>query len=354
MHVSTRWCALAEVTSTSTNGDHPEPLLDVRDLRVTFQSRSGTVTAVDGLDLRVAPGEVVGIVGESGSGKSVSMMSILGLLRSANTTVTGHAHFRGADLLAMSDKELRQVRGRQIAMIFQDPMTALTPVYTVGWHIAEQLRAHTSMSRAGAKARAIELLEAVGIPNAARRVSAYPHELSGGMRQRAVIAMALSCNPALLIADEPTTALDVTTQAQILDLLRSLQREYSSAIVLITHDIGVVSTLADRVVVMYGGKPVEEGGRREVIRTARHPYTRGLLASIPRIDGPGKERLEAIPGAPPSLADPPTGCRFAPRCSHRFDRCAEQPALTGASSHRSACWLTAEDRAAQPATEGHR
>jgi len=329
-------------------------LLDVRDLRVTFRSGSGTVTAVDGLDLRVAPGEVLGVVGESGSGKSVSMMSILGLLRGPNTTVTGTANFRGADLLAMSDQQLRQVRGRHIAMIFQDPMTALTPVYTVGWHIAEQLRAHTSMSRSRAKARAIELLDAVGIPNAARRVSAYPHELSGGMRQRAVIAMALSCNPALLIADEPTTALDVTTQAQILDLLRNLQREHSSAIIMITHDIGVVSTLADRVVVMYGGKPVEEGSRREVFRTARHPYTRGLLASVPRIDGPSVDMLAAIPGMPPSLSDLPTGCRFAPRCSHQFDRCDEQPALAGATSHRAACWLTVEEAAARPATEGLR
>jgi peptide/nickel transport system ATP-binding protein len=330
---STRRCVLADST----------PLLDVRDLHVTFRSRFGAVTAVDGLDLSVAPGEVVGVVGESGSGKSVSMMSILGLLQGPNTTVTGTAEFRGSDLLRMSGKELRRVRGREIAMIFQDPMTALTPVYTVGWHIVEQLRAHQTLSKAKAKARAVELLDSVGIPNAARRASAYPHELSGGMRQRAVIAMALSCNPALLIADEPTTALDVTTQAQILELLRELQREYGSAIIMITHDIGVVSTLADRVVVMYGGKPVEQGARREVFRSARHPYTRGLLASVPRLDGPAKQLLAAIPGKPPALSDLPDGCRFAPRCSHRFDRCDAEPPLAPGVGHRSACWLDATE-----------
>jgi peptide/nickel transport system ATP-binding protein len=319
-------------------------LLAIRDLRVTFRSRQSTVTAVDGLSLTVAPGEVLGIVGESGSGKSVSMMSVLGLIRDPNATVTGEALFAGEDLLTMPDKKLRAVRGRRVAMIFQDPMTALTPVYTVGWHIAEQLRAHFPLTRAQARERAIELLDEVGIPNAARRVDAYPHELSGGMRQRAVIAMALACDPVLLIADEPTTALDVTTQAQILDLMRRLRQDHGSAIVLITHDMGVISTIADRVLVMYGGKPVEQGPRRDVFRESRHPYTRGLLRSVPRVSGKKADRLAAIPGAPISLADPPVGCGFGPRCGYRHDACGTSPEMAGGPDHRFACWLPDERR----------
>ncbi len=315
-------------------------LLEIRDLSVRFRGRSSSVTAVDGLSLSLAPGEVLGIVGESGSGKSVSMMSVLGLIRNANATVTGEVIFGGQNLLAMPDKRLRTVRGRQIAMIFQDPMTALTPVYTVGWHIAEALRAHRRMSRAQAKVRAIELLTEVGIPNPERRVDAFPHELSGGMRQRAVIAMALACGPALLIADEPTTALDVTTQAQILDLMRRLRQEHGSAIILITHDMGVVSSIADRVLVMYGGRPVEQGPRRQVFGAPRHPYTRGLLRSVPSVTGPRPRRLAAIPGVPISLEDPPIGCGFAPRCEHRHDACGQRPALSGAGPHRYACWLS--------------
>jgi peptide/nickel transport system ATP-binding protein len=322
----------------------PEPLLDVLDLKVSFRTRHGTVTAVDGLSFSVAPGEVLGVVGESGSGKSVSMLGVLGLIRDPNATVSGQVLFRGRDLVAIPEKELRTLRGRDIAMVFQDPMTALTPVYTVGWHIAEQIRTHENVSRRGARARAVQLLEEVGIPDAGSRVDSYPHEFSGGMRQRAVIAMAMACGPALLIADEPTTALDVTTQAQILDLMRR-QNAGGSAIVLITHDMGVVSEIADRVLVMYGGRAVEEGPRREVFRTPRHPYTWGLLDSVPRVLGPRLRRLPAIPGLPVSPLDTPAGCAFAPRCGLRHPACEERPALAG-DGHRDACWLPTDNRAA--------
>ena len=240
-----------------------EPLLEVRDLTVRFRTRQGLVTAVDGLSFSLQPGQVLGIVGESGSGKSVSCLAILRLLTDPNVRISGEVVFRGRDLLTVSDKQMRAVRGREIAMIFQDPMTALTPVYTVGWHIAEQIRAHEKVSRAAARARAVQLLDEVGIPNPQRRVDAYPHQFSGGMRQRAVIAMALACSPALLIADEPTTALDVTIQAQILQLMQRLQADHGSSILLITHDMGVVSEIADRVLVMYGGRAAEVGSRSD-------------------------------------------------------------------------------------------
>ncbi|WP_405824720.1 ABC transporter ATP-binding protein [Streptomyces sp. NBC_01390] len=321
-----------------------EPLLDVRDLRISFRTRTGTVTAVDGLSFSVVPGEILGVVGESGSGKSVSMLAVLRLLTSPNVTVTGEVRFRGRDLLTLPDKEMRSVRGREIAMVFQDPMTALTPVYTVGWQIAEQIRAHEKVSRKEALARAVDLLSDVGIPDAASRVDAYPHEFSGGMRQRAVIAMALACGPALLIADEPTTALDVTIQAQILDLMRELNQR-GSAVVLITHDMGVVSEIADRVLVMYGGRAAEEGPRRAVFHGPRHPYTWGLLDSVPRVGGPRLRRLPTIAGVPVSPDSLPEGCAFAPRCPARHDRCAERPVLRGESGHLDACWLPAEERA---------
>ncbi len=326
-----------------------QPLLDVRDLRVSFRTRRGTVTAVDGLSLSVAPGEILGVVGESGSGKSVSMLAVLRLLTSPNVTVTGQVLFRGRDLLALPDKEMRSVRGREIAMVFQDPMTALTPVYTVGWQIAEQIRAHEKVSRKEALARAVGLLSDVGIPDAASRVRAYPHEFSGGMRQRAVIAMALACGPALLIADEPTTALDVTIQAQILDLMRELNGR-GSAVVVITHDMGVVSEIADRVLVMYGGRAAEEGPRRAVFHGPRHPYTWGLLDSVPRVGGPRLRRLPTIAGVPVSPDSVPEGCAFAPRCPARHDRCDERPVLTGDLGHRDACWLPFEDRASARTT----
>jgi peptide/nickel transport system ATP-binding protein len=319
------------------------PLLEVEDLRVSFSTRDGVVQAVDGLSLSVGRRETVGIVGESGSGKSVSMYSILGLVRDANVTITGRVRFEGRDILGLPDDEMRTLRGRDVAMIFQDPMTALTPVYTVGWQIVEQIRAHQEVTKAQARQRAVELLGEVGIPDPARRVNLYPHEMSGGMRQRAMIAMALSCNPKLLVADEPTTALDVTTQAQILDLMRRLQDVHQSSIVIITHDMGVISEMAERVVVMYAGRPVEVGQRREVIREARHPYTWGLLGAVPRTESK-RTRLLTIPGNPVSPLNLPPGCSFAPRCVHRFEKCTQRPELTGQDGHLDACWLDARQK----------
>jgi peptide/nickel transport system ATP-binding protein len=323
-----------------------EPLLEVKDLRVSFRSRRGTVHAVDGLSFTLHPGELLAIVGESGSGKSVSMMSILKLIRDPNCVVEGEARFLGRDLVAMQDKELRSLRGKDIAMVFQDPMTSLTPVYTVGWHIAEQIRAHESVSKAAARQRAVTLLEEVGIPDPQRRVDDYPHQFSGGMRQRAVIAMALANSPTLLIADEPTTALDVTTQAQILALLQRLQRDHGSSIVLITHDMGVVSETADRVLVMYAGRAVEQGPREAVFRRPDHPYTWGLLGSVPRVNAPRQRRLATIPGSPISVEAVPHGCPFQPRCRYRHDRCVERPPLEGEIDHVDACWLPRDDRQA--------
>jgi len=322
------------------------PVLEVRDLNVRFRTRAGIVQAVNGLSLQVAPGEVLSIVGESGSGKSVSMYSVMGLVKDRNATITGSARFQGRDILGLDDAAMAGIRGREIAMIFQDPMTSLTPVYTIGWQIAEQLRAHGDLTKREARDRAVELLDEVGIPDPRRRVDNYPHEFSGGMRQRAMIAMALSCNPSLLIADEPTTALDVTIQAQILDLMRRLREKHGSSIVLITHNMGVVSELADRVIVMYAGRVVESGPRREVIRRARHPYTWGLLDAVPRI-GDARRRLTTIPGSPVSPLAVPAGCPFEPRCVYRLDACSQPPPLTGAGDHLDACWLPSEDRAAQ-------
>jgi peptide/nickel transport system ATP-binding protein len=319
------------------------PLLEVEDLRVSFATRGGVVKAVDGLSLEVGRKEVVGIVGESGSGKSVAMYSLLGLVRDANVTITGEVRFEGREILGLPDQDLRQIRGRDVAMIFQDPMTALTPVYTVGWQIVEQIRTHEEVTKAQARARAIELLGEVGIPDPARRVDLYPHEFSGGMRQRVVIAMALSCHPKLLIADEPTTALDVTTQAQILELMKRLQEVYDSSIVLITHDMGVISEMADRVVVMYAGRPVEIGNRRAVIRSARHPYTWGLLGAVPRVESK-RARLVTIPGTAVSPLNLPPGCAFAPRCEHRFDVCEQRPELRGDDGHQDACWLDPDQK----------
>jgi peptide/nickel transport system ATP-binding protein len=323
-----------------------EPLLEVDDLRVSFRSRRGVVHAVDGLSFALHAGELLAIVGESGSGKSVSMMSMLKLIRDPNCVVEGQARFLGRDLVAMRDKELRTLRGKDIAMIFQDPMTSLTPVYTVGWHIAEQIRAHEPVSKAAARARAITLLDEVGIPDPQRRIDDYPHQFSGGMRQRAVIAMALANNPQLLIADEPTTALDVTTQAQILALLQRLQRDHGSSIILITHDMGVVSETADRVLVMYAGRAVEQGPREAVFRRPNHPYTWGLLGSVPRVNAPRQRRLPTIPGSPISVEAVPHGCPFQPRCRYRHDQCAERPELAGSLDHVDACWLPREDRQA--------
>ena len=346
-------------------------MLSVEGLHVAFRGRTGPVVAVSDLSFDLAPGEVLGIVGESGSGKSVSVLSMLGLVPNPNILLSGSALFRGTQLVGADDDTLRAIRGRQIAFVPQDPMTALTPVYTVGWHIAEQLRAHRDMSKRAARSRAVELLGEVGIPSPERRVDDYPHEFSGGMRQRAVIAMALSCEPALVIADEPTTALDVTSQAQILDLLRRLRTDHGSSVVLITHDMGVVSEMADRVLVMYAGRAVEVGPRSPVFRSPRHPYTWGLLESVPRMTealpggaptlpgaaagaGAGaprapRRRLPTIPGSPVTPAEAGSGCVFASRCRHRFYACDTQPPLRPSGdvpSHSDACWLPAADRAA--------
>jgi peptide/nickel transport system ATP-binding protein len=319
----------------------PEPLLEVRNLRVSFRTEAGIVRAVDGISLRVDVDDVVGVVGESGSGKTVSMMAVMRLIRDPNAIVEGEVLLRGRDLMALSAGEMRGIRGNEIAMIFQDPMTALTPVYTIGWQIEEQLHAHRDLSKRQARERAIELLAEVGIPNPERRVDQYPHEFSGGMRQRAMIAMALSCNPSLLIADEPTTALDVTIQAQILELMKRLRRDHGSSILIITHDMGVVSDIAERVVVMYAGSVVEEGPKSAVFRNPQHPYTWGLLGSIPRVGRTRGRRLTVIPGQPPSLLAPPPGCRFAPRCAYAFPACEERPALLPrvAPDHTDACHL---------------
>jgi peptide/nickel transport system ATP-binding protein len=317
--------------------------LSVHDLKVSFATRQGEVRAVDGLSLEVGQKEVVGIVGESGSGKSVAMYSMLGLVRDANASITGSVRFEGKEILGLADRDMQSIRGGDIGMIFQDPMTALTPVYTVGWQIVEQIRAHTDMTKAQAKERAIELLAEVGIPDPRTRVNHYPHEFSGGMRQRVVIAMALSCNPKLLIADEPTTALDVTTQAQILSLMSRLQETHGSSIVIITHDMGVIAEMAHRVVVMYAGRPAEIGPEIDVVRAPRHPYTWGLLGAVPRA-GTRSRRLATIPGNAISPLDVPVGCAFAPRCEYRMAICVERPVMKGTGGHQDACWLSDEQR----------
>ncbi|WP_422742760.1 ABC transporter ATP-binding protein [Mycobacterium sp. WMMD1722] len=316
-------------------------LLSVNDLRVRFATDDGIVKAVDGVSFGVAPGEILAIVGESGCGKSVTAQTIIGLTRSSNAVIDGSVEFEDRDLTELDDEGLRTVRGEQIAMIFQDPMSSLNPVYRVGDQIVEMIRAHRTISTADARARAVELLRTVGIPNPERRVRNYPHEFSGGMRQRVMIAMALALEPELLIADEPTTALDVTVQAQILRLLETLNAERDLAVVLITHDLGVVAEVADRVVVMYAGQIVEDGTLDDIFYDPQHPYTAGLLGSLARLDQPRAERLNQISGSPPSLLDPPTGCRFAARCPHRFDKCDQMPTLEdrAGAGHLDRCWL---------------
>jgi peptide/nickel transport system ATP-binding protein len=318
-----------------------EQLLEVRSLKVSFRTEDGTVKAVDGVSLSLSEGETLGIVGESGSGKSVTMMSVMRLITDPNARFEGEVFYKGRDLMKLGQDQIRGIRGAGIAMIFQDPMTSLNPVYQVGWQIAEQIRAHEQISRHAARARAIDLLKAVGIPHARERVGDYPHQFSGGMRQRVMIAMALSCNPDILIADEPTTALDVTIQAQILSLIAKLKDDFGTAVVIITHDMGVVAEVADRVAVMYAGRIVEQGSRRDVFYRPQHPYTWGLLGSIARLDRPKPKRLTTIPGLPPSLVDLGEGCAFAERCPHRFPRCAETPALTDklGDGHLDACHL---------------
>jgi peptide/nickel transport system ATP-binding protein len=319
------------------------PLLEVEDLRTWFYTRDGVVRAVDGVSYRVYPGETLAVVGESGCGKSVTSLSILRLIATPpGRIVGGRLVFAGRNLLELTEAEMRGIRGNEISMIFQEPMTSLNPVLTIGFQIAEALVLHAGLDRRGAMARAVEMLRLVNIPEAERRVTQYPHELSGGMRQRVMIAMALSCNPKLLIADEPTTALDVTIQAQILDLMRALKAKTGAAIVLITHDLGVVAEMAQRVVVMYAGRKVEEAPVDALFARPLHPYTKGLLGSIPRLAdaAEGRKRLAEIPGMVPSLKEAVPGCLFAPRCPHATAHCAaEYPPLEEETpGHSVACW----------------
>jgi peptide/nickel transport system ATP-binding protein len=327
-----------------------EPLLEVKDLKVSFRTEDGLVRAVDGISFTVDEGEVVGIVGESGSGKSVTMMSVMRLINDPNAIYEGEILYKGRNLMGVSQDAMREVRGEEIAMIFQDPMTSLNPVYTIGWQIEEQLNEHNDLNKGQARRRAIQLLSQVGIPKPEQRIDDYPHQFSGGMRQRVMIALALSCNPDLLIADEPTTALDVTIQAQILELIKNLKREFGSAVALITHDLGVVADIADRILVMYAGRIVEQGNKEQIFYDPQHPYTWGLLGSIARLDRPRARRLTAIAGQPPSLINRPKGCSFRPRCPQAFDRCrAEDPQLTTkvGEGHLDACHLSVEDKRAR-------
>jgi oligopeptide/dipeptide ABC transporter ATP-binding protein len=320
------------------------PLLEVDDLKTYFYTRDGIVRAVDGVSFTVYPGETLAVVGESGCGKSVTSLSILRLIAAPpGKIVNGRLMFQGRDLLGLTEDEMRRVRGNEISMIFQEPMTSLNPVLTIGRQIAEALVLHRGMKRKAALERAVEMLTLVNIPEAARRIEQYPHQLSGGMRQRVMIAMALACNPRLLIADEPTTALDVTIQAQILDLMRGLKEKTGAAIVLITHDLGVVAEMAQRVVVMYAGRKVEEAAVDDLFAHPRHPYTEGLLKSIPRLEhaqAAGHLRLAEIPGMVPSLKEEIGGCLFAPRCGYATERCRREypPLEEKAPGHFAACW----------------
>jgi peptide/nickel transport system ATP-binding protein len=326
----------------------PEPLLAVSGLRVAFVTEEGPVQAVDDVSFEVAPGEVLAIVGESGSGKSVTAMTVMGLTRSANARIEGSIRFEGEELSDAGSHRLEAIRGAEMAMVFQDPMTALNPVQRVGDQIVEQIRAHEpDVQTADAHDRVVRLMETVGIPNAARRARAWPHELSGGMRQRVMIAMALSCSPRLLIADEPTTALDVSIQAQILTELRDLRADTGLAIIMVTHDLGVVAEIADRVAVMYAGRILEQAALDTTFYDPQHPYTWGLLGSVARVDRDRPRRLPAIAGAPPSLLHPPRGCRFRPRCPHAFESCMDEPALearTGTPGHLDRCWLAPDEK----------
>ncbi len=321
-----------------------EPLLDVRDLRVHFPTEEGLVRAVDGLSFTLEPGRTLAIVGESGSGKSVTSRALMGL--STGGEVAGEVWFGGRELVSAPREEVRKLRGNDIAMIFQDPLSALHPFYTVGAQISEVYRQHNKVSRKAARAHSVDLLGRVGIPNPERRVDQYPHEFSGGMRQRVVIAMALACDPKLIIADEPTTALDVTVQAQILDLLRKLQEELGTGILLITHDLGVVASAAHDVLVMYAGREVEQGTVEDAFYQAQHPYTWGLLGSVPRLDTGAGGRLEPIAGNPPSINSVPAGCPFQPRCPYAVPDCVSvRPvAVSTPDGHRTACHLDLADR----------
>jgi peptide/nickel transport system ATP-binding protein len=326
----------------------PETLLDVDDLHVHFATEDGVVRAVDGVSFKLERGKVLGIVGESGSGKSVTSMTILGLTRGVNAKFEGAVRYKDQDLLTMSESELRRFRGNEIAMIFQDPMTSMNPVYRVGDQIIEGIVTHEDVSKRTARNRAVQLLRQVGIPHPEERVDDYPHQFSGGMRQRAMIAMALANNPEVLIADEPTTALDVTIQAQIIELIDRLKDDFDSSVILITHDLGVVADVADDIAVMYAGRIVEYGTKRQVFYDPQHPYTWGLLGSIPRLDREKPDRLTSIAGAPPSLINLPQGCKFRPRCPHAFEKCIEHPPLENRVAdtppHLDRCWLSVEEK----------
>jgi peptide/nickel transport system ATP-binding protein/oligopeptide transport system ATP-binding protein len=333
-----------------------ERLLDVDDLHVSFLTEDGVVHAVDGVSFTLDRGEVLAIVGESGSGKSVTVMTLMGLTRSPNARLSGSARLGGRELVTASERELERVRGAEIAIVFQDPISSLSPVRRVGDQIVEQIRAHEKISKRDAHARAVELMERVGIPNARQRERAFPHEFSGGMRQRAMIAMALSLEPSVLIADEPTTALDVTIQAQILREVKDLSRTSESGVIFVTHDLGVVADIADRVLVMYGGRVVESGTLDEIFYDPQHPYTWGLLGSVTRVDRDPPPRLPTIPGLPPSLVNPPRGCHFRPRCPHAFAKCVEVPALEArvaeAPEHLDRCWLDVPEKRDRRSVDG--
>ena len=340
---------LAETSPAGAGSPGAQPFLDVRDLRISFGTDDGLVKAVDGVTFALARGKTLGIVGESGSGKSVTSLGILGLHRGrGNTHVSGEVWLDGEDLISATPEHVRELRGKKMAMIFQDPLTAMHPYYTIGAQIIEAYRIHHKVNKSVARQRAIEMLDRVGIPQASKRVDDYPHQFSGGMRQRAMIAMALVNNPELLIADEPTTALDVTVQAQILDLIRDLQEEFGSAVIIITHDLGVVAELADDILVMYGGKCVEYGSAEEIFRRPEHPYAWGLLGSMPRLDQEVRERLTPIPGTPPSLINLPSGCAFHPRCQQvgrdGIPCKTEIPTLDLGARHGVACHIAPDAR----------
>jgi oligopeptide/dipeptide ABC transporter ATP-binding protein len=322
-----------------------ERLLEVNDLKVRFATEDGIVRAVDGLSFTLERGKVLGIVGESGSGKSVTAMTLMGLTRGVNARFEGEVLYKGTDLLKVSDRAMQDYRGNELGMIFQDPMTSLNPVYRIGDQIVEAIQAHEQVDNRTARTRTIELLRQVGIPNPETRYEDFPHQFSGGMRQRAMIAMALSCNPSILIADEPTTALDVTIQAQIVELINRLKDDFDSAVIFITHDLGVIADIADEIIVMYAGRVVERGTKRDIFYDPQMPYTWGLLGSIPRLDRPRPERLHTIEGMPPSLINLPEGCKFRPRCPHAFDRCMQEPGLENrveTPGHLDRCWLDVE------------
>jgi peptide/nickel transport system ATP-binding protein len=342
-----------EISPQSADGTSPSSFLDVRDLRVHFPTEDGLVKSVDGVSFTLEKGKTLGIVGESGSGKSVTSLALLGLHKNSRARVSGEIWLEGNELVALSESEMRNLRGSKVSMIFQDPLSALHPFYSVGSQISEAYLVHHKVSKQEARTRAIDMLKRVGIPQPERRFRDYPHQFSGGMRQRAMIAMSLVCDPELLIADEPTTALDVTVQAQILDLISDLQEEFGSAVIMITHDLGVVSQVSDDILVMYGGRRIEYGTVQDVLRHPEHPYTWGLLQSMPSLSGDVNERLNPIKGTPPSLINVPSGCAFNPRCAFKDrvpgERCVtERPELApvlGSEKHIAACHLDGASKA---------